>query len=168
MCVTNGVMGDRAMISTLVEFILEAKRRTYAAQGDDASVEPALPGSQQLEYQRGEYVYRDVYFGMRRFVGQETVYHAGLPVWSMAYGGGVERPDINSDQVRSLYAFLREAMRQVSSQRPYRGPTSHHRPPYTYSCASTGAMAAFWGEEAISDASDIVYRLRFAGGRVNE
>jgi hypothetical protein len=156
------------MTSEFVEFLLEAKRRTYAAQGDDASVESALPGSKQLEHRRGEYVYRDIYFGIRRFVGQETVYHAGRPVWSMAYGGGIGRSDADTEEVRSVYAFLREAMRQVSSEQPYRGPLIHHRSQYTYACSSTGDMEMFWGVEEISDRSGVVYRLHFAGGRVDE
>lgn len=156
------------MTSELVEFLLEAKRWTYAAQGDDASVEPALSGSKQLEHRRGEYVYRDIYFGIRRFVGQETVCHAGRPVWSMAYGGGILQSNAEIDKIRSVYAFLREAMRQVSLEQPYRGPLIHHRSPYTYTCSSTGDMDTFWGVEEISDCSGVVYRLHFAGGRVDE
>ena len=156
------------MTQEFVEFLVEAKRGTYAAQGDDASVRPALPGSKQLEYQRGLYVYRDVYFGMRRFVGQETVYHAGRPMWSMAYAGGLDRSDADSEQIKAVYAFLREAMRLVSAERPYRGPASYRGARYMYACVSVGDLEAFRGTEEIQDSSGLVYRLRFAGGRVDE
>jgi hypothetical protein len=33
----------------LVGFLVAAKRRTYAAQGDEATVAALLPGSEQLE-----------------------------------------------------------------------------------------------------------------------
>ena len=48
---------------SLAQFIVEAKRRTYASQGDDASVQALLNGSKQLEYSSGDYFYRDIYFG---------------------------------------------------------------------------------------------------------
>jgi hypothetical protein len=52
--------------------LLEAKRTTYAGRGDEATVMPLLPGSKQLEYRDGDYLYRDIYFGMAYFVGQES------------------------------------------------------------------------------------------------
>ncbi len=156
------------MSPEFVAFLLEAKRRTYAAQGDDATVEPALPGSKQLEYCSGEYLYRDVYFGIRCFVGQETVYRAGRPVWSMAYGGGIARSGLTMQEVRSVYAFLREAMRLVQLDQPFRGPANHRTPPYTYSCSATGDLGLFWGTEAISDEEGVAYRLHFSGARVDQ
>ena len=72
------------------EFLIEAKRRSYAGPDEAATMsEPVLSGSKQLEYREGDLSYRDIYFGMSFFVGQETV-RAGLPViWSMTYAGGV-------------------------------------------------------------------------------
>ena len=70
-------------------FLVNAKRQTYAAQGDDATVTPLLPGSRQLEYREGVLLYRDIYFGGASFVGQETVYDGPTPVWAMGYAGGV-------------------------------------------------------------------------------
>ena len=61
-------------------FLRHAKLATYAAQGDDASVAPLLGGSKQLEYRDGDWLYRDIYFGMLRFVGQEVVCEADRPV----------------------------------------------------------------------------------------
>jgi hypothetical protein len=58
-----------------VDFLLEAKRTTYAGQGDEATVTPLVPGSKQLEYRDRDYLYRDIYFGMAYFVGQEVVFH---------------------------------------------------------------------------------------------
>jgi hypothetical protein len=77
------------MSSELVGFIHSAKLATYAAQGDDASTRPLLVDSKQLEYVRGPYLYRDIYVGMFRFVGQKIVYADDRAVWSMAYSGGL-------------------------------------------------------------------------------
>jgi hypothetical protein len=155
------------MVPDFVDFLLEAKRSTYAAKGDDASVEPMLPGSKQLEYRRAEFTYRDIYFGMRRFVGQETVYIAERPIWSMAYGGGIERLPATAEEVRSIYAFLREALRLVPADRPFRGPVNYCRAPYAYSSGSTGDLEMFRGAEEISGQEGVVYRLRYSGGRVD-
>lgn len=62
------------MEESILDFLVESKRQTYAAQGDNASVTPLLPGSRQLEYRNGSLFYRDVYFGVAYFVGQETIY----------------------------------------------------------------------------------------------
>src|SRR6202048_2184111 len=86
-----------------VDFLLEAKRTTYAGQGDEATVTPLVTGSKQLEYRDGDYLYRDIYFGMAYFVGQEVVFHRELAVWSMSYAGGVmPRSGDNSDPRASL------------------------------------------------------------------
>lgn len=66
-----------------VDFLLEAKRATYAGQSDEATVAPLVPASKQLEYRDGDYLYRDIYFGMAYFVGQEVVFHREQ-VWSMS------------------------------------------------------------------------------------
>lgn len=40
-----------------IAFLRAAKLSTYAAQGDDATVFPLLPGSKQLEYSRDPLLY---------------------------------------------------------------------------------------------------------------
>src|SRR4051794_16643448 len=105
----------------LISFLLTAKRATYAAQRDDASVPAQLHGAKQLEYRDGPYFYRDIYFGMEMFTGMETVYHWDQPLWAMSYGGGVINIS-DREQIRSIYAFLREALRLGSEEAPYRGP----------------------------------------------
>ena len=46
-----------------VQFLIKAKKSTYAALGDGASVAALLPGSHQLEFEEDSWLYRDVYFG---------------------------------------------------------------------------------------------------------
>jgi hypothetical protein len=80
------------MLPGMTKFLVDAKRGTYAATGDDESVAPALPDSKQLEYRSGEFSDRDIYFGMDFLVGQETVSHKEKVIWSMVYAGGVAPP----------------------------------------------------------------------------
>ena len=109
------------MSDVFVDFLIRAKQHTYAAQGDEASVNPHLAGSRQLEYHEESFFYRDIYFGTRYFVGQETVYHEEYPYLAMSYSGGVESVIDDTDEIQQIYAFLRMALRQVSREYIYRG-----------------------------------------------
>lgn len=142
-------------------FLLKAKRQTYATQGDEATVTPFLPGSRQLEYQEGALLYRDIYFGGVFFVGQETVYEAAAPVWAMGYAGGIITLDVSLSEV---YAFLRAALRQVTAERPYRGPRQWRKGVCVYTDDSQGDLAWFWGTETITHRGQLVYQLRYSGG----
>lgn len=145
-------------------FLVNAKLQTYATQGDDATVTPFLPGSRQLEYQEGTLLYRDIYFGDAYFVGQETVYEGSTPVWAMGYAGGIITPDTPQSAVNEVYKFLRAALRQVTVERPYRGPRQWREGVFVYTDDSQGDMACFWGIETITYESQLVYQLRYSGG----
>ncbi|MHB1685341.1 MAG: DUF5680 domain-containing protein [Bacilli bacterium] len=152
------------MPNSILDFLLEAKRQTYASQGDDASVTPMLPGSRQLEYRNGSLFYRDIYFGVSYFVGQETVYQDESPIWSMSYSEGVEQSILAPNDVRCIYAFLRVALRQISSDNPFRGPDGYRDGMYAYGNAHKGKFDAFWGNETITRDNAIVYRLQYSDG----
>jgi hypothetical protein len=77
--VSTSSIPSQLSIPDLKRFLFAAKQATYAAQGDAASVPPALPDTRQLEYADGDFLYRDIYVGMFRFVGQEIVYLSGRP-----------------------------------------------------------------------------------------
>ena len=130
-----------------VDFLLRAKRATYAGQDDEAAVAPLVPRSKQLEYGDGAYLYRDIYFGMAYFVGQEVVSFRGEPLWSMSYAGGVTSSDIDS---RTIYQFLRLALQHGSEAEPYRGPAGFNHESWTYTNACHGNLNAFWGIEEIA------------------
>jgi hypothetical protein len=146
-------------------FLLEAKRHTYAALGDAASVRPLLPGSRQLEWHNGVWHYRDIYFGMAFFVGQEVVSWRGQPVWSMAYAGGVtEELADQEDQVARVYAFLRRALQRVSAELPFRGPACWGENRWRYVNHVEGNLKMFQGAEEIAAAGTVLYRLCYHGG----
>lgn len=70
-------------INEFMQFTVQAKLNTYASEGDEATVIPTLNGSKQLEFLSGDYFYRDIYFGMEYFIGQETIEYMGSPIWSI-------------------------------------------------------------------------------------
>jgi hypothetical protein len=150
--------------TAFMSFLVNAKRQTYAAQGDNATTIPLVPGSRQLEYHEGVLLYRDIYFGGGYFVGQETVYEGPTPVWAMGYAGGVMPSSVASRDLGQVYAFLRAALRRVTPERPYRGPRQWGEGAYIYTDESQGDVERFWGVETITYAEQMIYQLRYSGG----
>jgi hypothetical protein len=148
----------------LVDFLVQAGRNMYAALGDAATVTPILPGSHQLEYRKDDLSCRDIYFGSMYFVGQTTVYHEGLPIWAMGYAGGIIEGTVAPEEVGEVYGFLREALRCIAPEHPYRGPSEFRRDPYGYIDENSGEVERFWGAEVITRCGNLVYQLRYAGG----
>lgn len=148
----------------LIHFLVEAKRNTYASQGDDASVHPILNGSKQLEYRSGDYFYRDIYFGSAFFIGQETVEFENRPIWSMAYSGGILFPDANRELIGSIYAFLRQALSLVDTESIYRGPQHYESDNFIFNNEYKGTFDCFYGKENIWMDDQKVYELHYNGG----
>jgi hypothetical protein len=146
-----------------VQFLRAAKAATYAAQGGDASVAPALPDSRQLEFRDGAFLYRDIYVGMFRFVGQEVIYLGERALWSMSYAGGLA-PGVAHDEARPVYAFLRRALLAPSPELPVRGPRELTAEIMRYVCSSQGSLHWFHGSESIHQNGRAVFELRFSGG----
>lgn len=149
----------------LAAFLLEAKRRTYAGLDDDATIAaPLLAGSKQLEHRVPPYVYRDIYFGMGFFVGQETVLRDDVAIWSMCYGGGPRPAIANRTKLLALYKFLRRALLAAEIDKPYRGPSVLGADDMTYRNDVEGSLERFHGIETISKAGVQLYELRYSGG----
>lgn len=156
---------DTALIGRLPAFLVEAKRRTYAGLDDDATVAaPIVPGSKQLEYRDHDLLYRDIYFGMTYFVGQEVVSNGQKAIWSMSYAGGTSSDLKGRTEVLAVYSFLRKALLGVSTAHPFRGPTRHEEGEFRYDNASDGDLAAFHGSEQVLVRGRQVYALRYSGG----
>jgi hypothetical protein len=150
----------------LAAFLVEAKRRTYAGLDDDATVAaPLLTGSKQLEHRAPPYAYRDIYFGMGFFAGQETVSRDGRVIWSMSYSGGVRAEITERDEFLAIYKFLRQALLGVSVEAPYRGPRLFEQMGMVYRNEIDGGLDRFHGVETIAwhDGAQL-YELRYGGG----
>lgn len=142
----------------LINFLIAAKRVTYA--GDGGGTDAVLPGSRQLEYRQGPYVYRDIYFGSDFFAGQEVVSYEERPVWTMIYAGGM----IATADTVAVYTILKTALLRVKPERPYRGPAEYRQADWLYRDRSGGTPERFDGEEEIWQDQMCVYRLKYAGG----
>src|SRR3954447_18999447 len=150
----------------LAAFLVEAKRRTYAGLDDDATVAtPLLAGSKQLEHRAPPYAYRDIYFGMGFFAGQETVSRDDRVIWSMSYSGGIEAAIADRDTFLAIYKFLRLALLGVRIEEPYRGPRSFEQAGMVYRNEAAGRLDRFHGIETIARQNGAqLYELRYSGG----
>jgi hypothetical protein len=61
------------------KFLVKAKVNTYATDGENN--EKILPdGTKKLEFKEGDFLYRDRYFGLNPFIGEEIVFYNGKVV----------------------------------------------------------------------------------------
>ncbi|MHB8372910.1 MAG: DUF5680 domain-containing protein [Thermoplasmataceae archaeon] len=151
--------------SVFINFLVDAKKHTYVAKDDVVSGTPLLPKSNQLEYIGDSFLYRDIYFGSRYFVGQETVYHIGEPYWAMVYSGGIINLEFEQ-KTKEIYSFLKSSLRLVSDKFPFRGPPEHVECDHKYVNFYEGKINRFKGKEIIYLADLPVYRCDYSGGLI--
>jgi hypothetical protein len=149
-------------------FLVSAKRATYAAGGSQsrAAVVPLLRGTHQMEYAEGDLLYRDIYFGEDFFRGQEVVYAAADPMWSMCYAEGWTAALAESGEAGRVSDVLQASLRLVPGEYPCRGPLQHREGPYTYTNKPEGEVRRFWGIERIAREGSVLFELRYCGGRL--
>ena len=147
----------------LSRFLVEAKNATYASGTDQYSVPAALPASHQLEYQQGDLSYKDIYFGGLAFIGVETAYFSGKPIWGMSYYGTVLSGS-GETQLAGMPPFLKAALRELPREAPYRGPESFQQGDYRYANEIHGQFSQFHGTEIIYHKEQAIYQLHYSGG----
>ena len=144
-------------------FLVRATLHTYAA-GTGARTLP--DATKELEYLEEGWRYHDRYAGFDPFAGQEIVWHAGRPCWTMLYYGGTCADALPGSGIstQDLYTFLQAALRQVTPEHPYRGPDAFREGDYAYHTVLGGDIDTFTGIETILYRDREVYRLDYRGG----
>tara|TARA_Y100000310_G_C20606168_1_gene775582 strand:+ start:857 stop:1312 length:456 start_codon:yes stop_codon:yes gene_type:complete len=147
----------------LNEFLVKAKRKTYASDGEGG--ERVLDdGSKELSFSEQDFRYRDLYFGFNPFAGEEVVWKNNKPIWVMNYYGEVTSDVVSAKEV---YYFLQKAMRRVTKDRPFRGPSKFNEGDFEYEDKNEGTIDCFSGIERILYQGQEVYKLSYHGGRVD-
>ena len=141
----------------ITEFLLRAKKATYAGKGPESA--PSRPVSHDLQYAEGDLLYIDTYLGGEKFAGEEAVWERGQPIWAMNYCGRVIAEGFSGD-------FLKEALANVPFDKPYRGPSEYRVGEYLYKCSVTGDFHWYNGFEEIFHGENKVYECMFHGGDV--
>jgi hypothetical protein len=144
--------------SELKKFIAEARKNTYAG-GEKPVENPLLACSYQLEFRKGDYFYRDIYFtGKDNFIGQEVVYLKNEPVWSMVYCGSAEPPEVTE--------FLKKSLSILTEKCRFNEECDFEEGDFRYENEGEGGLERFHGKESISVKGEKVYKLRYQGGLV--
>lgn len=141
----------------IIEFLLEAKRNTYAGKGKEEA--PSRLNSHDLKYEKGEFMYYDTYLGGDLFSGEEALWINKNPYWSMNYIGRVIGDNFSGD-------FLKEALKLCDESYPYRGPLKYTNGDYTYIMEVKGDFNWFVGSEHITYKNNLIYECNFHGGLI--
>ncbi|VVB78803.1 Uncharacterised protein [uncultured archaeon] len=135
-------------LEELAEFLVKAKKATYA--GDGKEVPSQRPGFKELEYNEGDFSYRDSYAGFFMAPGQEYVRFKGEPIWLMSYTGGMNQELFGDvDFAKQTFAFLKKALSLVNMSSPFRGPAVFRSEKFEYSSSVKGDISSFKGRERI-------------------
>ena len=145
------------MDKKIVDFLIRAKRATYAGKG--AETASSRIASHDLVYREGDLMYYDTYLGGEKFAGEEALWIADVPYWSMNYVGRVTGAPFSGD-------FLKEALLHVPEDAPYRGLAYYENGDYAYSCSVEGEFDWFQGKESITYQSRLIYECYFHGGMI--
>ena len=154
-CTTGLKNEERSDLDELIEFRLEANKNTYA--GFAGEYDSTRLDSHDYRYEKGDYVYHDTYVGGEQFAGEEAVWKSGKALYAMNYMGRVLDERFSGN-------FLKEALREVTPEMPYRGPKFYQSGEYTYLAKVTGDINWFQGYEEIHCDNIKVYECFFHGG----
>ncbi len=150
-------------MTVLSEFLIEAKKQTYANENVKKQLS-SRKGSYDYEYSNGRMLYHDTYFGGTDFMGEEVVYEQDdTPIWGMNYYGITLDKSLCEE---AMDKALRPALMQVGSDDtiPVRGPKEYVNGKYKYIFDVSGSLDNFEGEESIYIDDKKVYVLKCHGG----
>jgi len=146
-------------LDNLKEFLFEARRNTFAASNTPID-NPRLLESTQLEFQKANYFYRDIYFsGDKRFIGQEIIYQDSMPIWGMNYmGNSIGKLETN---------FLKESLFRLSEKCRIGQICEYEKREYKYQDQGQGDIEDFFGREQIFLEGKNIYKLNYQGGLIS-
>lgn len=145
-------------------FIVRAKAATYVGSG--AHNASSRPGSYDLHYSEGDWLYIDSYFGGTDFIGEEAVFFEGKPVWAMNYYGYILRPDLLT--ATQAGAMIKASLSRMYTEGRFLGGFAHNEGDLTYTDTSQGSLENFHGKEWIERDGLRAYELVYHGGLVKD
>jgi len=147
-------------LEVLKEFITEARLNTYAANNSPAD-NPRLLQSTQLEFQKGNFFYRDIFFsGNKKIIGQEIIYQDSKPVWGMNYIG---------DKMGKLETnFLKDALFRRAGTCRLGQNCEFEKREFKYEDKGQGTSDDFFGQEQVFLSGKSIYKLEYRGGLISD
>lgn len=147
----------------LFEFIDRAGKSTYAGGGKE--VKPERKDFHELEFEDGDFYYRDSYAGHYRSRGMEVVRYKSKPIWAALYGGGMTEG--SEKLANETFKFLKKAMSEDENGfQSFRGPHNLTDGDWRYSYEQNGDPFEFNGYEEIFYKNELVFFHRVIGGKI--
>lgn len=151
-------------LKKLHQFLLDSNKAGYA-QGDEKKWLKEPDGSTTIQFAQGNFRSHDNFFGGEPYGGRLVVFESEKAVWMMVYYGKVtkgEDPD-------AVFEILREALKQMPTEEPFRGPRVLRLNDLIYSNNWEGNIEGYSGKEKIENgAGKIVYQANYRGGLVDQ
>jgi len=147
-------------LDKIKKFIIEARENTFAVNSKPTE-NPRLFGSTQMEYQKTDYFYQDIYFkGAKISIGQEVIYYNDKPIWAMNYIGNVIE--------KNGLEFLKKSLLELSSKCRFGGKCQFSKKEFEYQDEGQGDLEYFSGKEQILQNGKNVYNLTYLGGLISK
>ena len=148
---------------SLKKFLFDANQAGYA-RGEERNWIKEDDGSTTIPFEKGSWMLHDNFFGGEPYGGRTVVYYQERPVWMMVYYGWV----VEEAETNQVYRVLREALKRMPKEQPFRGPESFREGNYHYRNALKGTVENFSGKEQISKNAEVVYQASYIGGLVDQ
>ena len=149
----------------LNQFLVKAKINTYATEGEGG--EKILDDNcRELIFEDAGFKYRDRYYGFDPFVGEEIVFEDNKAIWGMNYYGQITSKIIEGNLVKDFLDFLKESLRQIPEEIPFRGPKNFKNNDFEYTNQVEGNVERFVGKEKIFYKNEEIYSLDYHGGKI--
>ena len=151
-------------LSALHTFIVRAKAATYVGEG--AKIPSCRTASHDLQFAEGDWSYLDSYFGGADFIGEETVWLAGNPVWAMNYNGYILRPDLITPAQAG--GMIKASLSRMYTEGRFLGGFQHSEGSFSYFDTNQGEFDRFSGQEWIERDGLRAYELVYHGGLIRD
>lgn len=147
----------------LRQFLLDSNKAGYAG-GEEKKWIKEADGSTTIPFQKGEWKSHDNFFGGEPYGGRVVVFHENKAYWMMVYYGWVAEGMDNN----LVYGVLRNALKQMPEDAPFRGPNEYKQEDFTYSNSWTGDIERYSGQEQIRQGDKLIYQANYMGGLVDK
>ena len=149
-------------ISKLKEFLYDLNRAGYAS-GVEKKWIKEKNHSTTIPFKKGKFRSHDNFFGGEPYGGRIVVFYEEKPVWIMVYYGSIK----SKDDPNKVYVVLREALKKMPKEHPYRGPRKLTVNDCHYLNTWHGNIGEYSGEEKIIKKGKTVYSASYTGGFID-
>lgn len=148
---------------SLRQFLVDSNSAGYAG-GEEKKWIKEVDGSTTIPFEKGEWKSNDNFFGGEPYGGRIVVSFQSKPCWMMVYYGWVEE----GIDANSVYGVLRNALKQMPADYPFRGPKELIDGEFKYSNSWKGDVGRYSGEEQIMQGDKLIYKANYMGGLVDQ